>query len=44
MLSFAPPFGVVVLIQILPVGAGTVSPDLNAGTLVCGAGSSLGEL
>jgi hypothetical protein len=43
-LNFAPPFGVVVLIQTLPLGAGVVSPDLNAGTAVCGAASNLGEL
>ena len=42
MLIFAPPFGCVVLIQTLPVGAGDVSEDLNSGTLVCGAICTLG--
>jgi hypothetical protein len=43
-LSFAPPFGVVVLIQTLPVGAELVSAVLNAGTAVCAAASILAEL
>ena len=41
-LQFAPPFGTVVLIHKLPVGAGVVSLDLYSGTLVCGAIATFG--
>ena len=44
ILQFAPPFGAVVLIHKLPVGAGLVSATLYSGTLVCGAIVALGAL